>query len=206
MCVEKLSAPAAVRTRELRRQWHGVKSKCLPTAEDVFPEWRDSFEAFAKDMTALGWSPGMTIDKVDPDGVLEPRNVQFTTQQHNVRLRSNTKYVQAFGLSAPLCWFIENHPLCTVRDYHVVYGRIKSGWGAELAMTTPTRGRSKPMPNHYSRKSVVSACGRSMKVGEWASQPEAEVSAKDIARRLNLGWPAESAISVAVHGPRPPRA
>lgn len=156
-------------------------------------------------MTALGWKPGLTIDKVDREGVLDPRNIQFTTQQHNVRLRKNTKYIQAFGLSAPLCWFIENHPLCEVRDYHVVYGRIKSGWPAEEAMTTPTKGRKKPMPNRYSRRSVVEAFGRSMTVSEWASQPEALVESKDIARRLNLGWPPESAISVVAHGPRPPR-
>jgi hypothetical protein len=147
----------------------------------------------------------MTVDKVDPDGTLEPRNVQFTTQQHNVRLRSNTKYVEAFGLSAPLCWFIENHPLCAVRDYHVVYGRIKSGWTAEAAMTRPSSGRKKPMPNQYSRRSGLSAFGRQMTVSEWADQPEAEVGAKDIARRLNLGWPPDSAISVPAHGPRPPR-
>lgn len=191
--------------RELRRQWHGVKAKCLPGGEDVSPVWKDDFEAFAADIVELGWRPGLTVDKVDPHGTLEPRNVQFTTQQHNVRLRKNTKYVQAFGLSAPLCWFIENHALCSVRDYHIVYGRIKSGWDAERAMTQATAGRAKPMPNHYSRKSIVEAFGKSMSVSAWAGQPEASVGSKDIARRLNLGWPAESAIAVAVHGPRPPR-
>jgi hypothetical protein len=156
-------------------------------------------------MYCLGWKPGFTIERIDENKPFEPGNIQFIPYNSKIRtrMRKNTKYIECFGVSAPLAWFVETHPLCIVRDYHVVYGRIASGWSAEKAITTPTTGRKKPKHCAYSPSTVVEYNGEKIELSK--IQNDNGVQVKEIVKRLNLGWPLEQAINTPLNGVRPPR-
>lgn len=156
-------------------------------------------------MYCLGWKEGHSVERVIEEHPLEPGNIQFVPYNHKLRVRrrQNTKHVTAFGVVAPIAWFIENHAMCKVKDYHVIYGRIASGWSTEKAMTTPSSGRPKPEHCTYSPSTIVEFDGSSIKLSEIAQLNG--IKTKDLVKRLNLGWSLDQAINTPLHGVRPSR-
>ena len=189
----------------MKRQWCACISKSKPDLSDVWEDWRYDCKSFVEAMLCLGWTHGHTIERIIHDSPLEPDNIHFVPYDFKIRTRrrTNTKYVNAFGVFAPLAWFIESHPLCEVRDYHVVYGRIASGWSPEKAMTLSTAGRKKPGHCQYSPSTIVQYSGDLVKISQIQSQHG--LKTKDIVKRLNLGWTIEQAVETPIHGERPSR-
>lgn len=189
----------------LRRQWYTCLSKSKPDLSDVLPAWRYTPNAFIEAMYCLGWKSGHSIERVIEENPLEPGNIQFVPYNHKIRTRrrGNTRYVTAFGVVAPIAWFIDNHTLCKVKDYHVIYGRIASGWSVEKAMTTPSSGRPKPEHCTYSQSTVVEFNGVSEKLSNVAKS--SGIKTKDLVKRLNLGWSLDQAINTPLYGVRPSR-
>lgn len=58
---------------------------------EVCDEWRDTPEAFCKWAEENGWSPDLTIDRIDNEGNYEPGNCRFVTQAENNRNRIHPK-------------------------------------------------------------------------------------------------------------------
>lgn len=189
----------------LRRQWYACLAKAKPDMSDVLPQWRDNIDAFAEAMHCLGWLPGHTIERISANLPLEPRNLHFVPASAHIQRRSNTKYVFGFGIMAPLAWFIQEHPLCKIRDYHVVYGRIASGWSAEEAMMRDSNGRNKPAYGAYSPNSAIQHDGQTVSLSQIAKDNPHDLTTKDLVKRLNLGWSLDQAIDTPLNGVRPPR-
>jgi len=189
----------------LKRQWYACIAKSKPDLSDVWLDWRYDCKPFIEAMLCLGWSPGHTVERIVNNSPLEPDNVHFVPYDSKIRTRrrANTKYINAFGVFAPLAWFIESHPLCTVRDYHVVYGRIASGWDAERALTASTKARQKPHHCMYSPSTCVQYDGQFIKISQIKTQYG--LKTKDIVKRLNLGWSISQAVETPIHGERPSR-
>lgn len=172
---------------------------------DVLPAWRKTPGAFIEAMYCLGWQPGHSVERIIEEKPLEPANIHFVPYNYKTRTRRrhNTKYVTAFGVVAPIAWFLENHAMCKVKDYHVVYGRIASGWSSEKAMTTPSAGRQKPEHCAYSPSTVVELNGVRLKLSEISKF--SEIKTKDLVKRMNLGWSITQAIETPLNGIRPSR-
>lgn len=172
---------------------------------DVLPEWRETPKAFIEAMCCLGWKEGHSVERISYDSPLEPSNIQFVPYNHTIRTRrrGNTKYVSAFGVVAPIAWFIESHALCKVHDYHVIYGRIASGWPAERAMTIPSSGRKKPSHCEYAPSTIVDFNDGRHSLSEIAKSHG--IKTKYLVKRLNLGWPLDQAVNTPLNGVRPSR-
>lgn len=83
------------------RIWHSMRVRCrTPTAANfkyygargiaICPEWED-YSAFLTWALANGYSPSLSIDRIDPDGNYEPANCRWATpyeQVHNRRPRA----------------------------------------------------------------------------------------------------------------------
>jgi len=51
----------------------------------VCKDWQDSFESFYQWAIGSGYSKGLSIDRVDPDGDYEPNNCRWITVSENTR-------------------------------------------------------------------------------------------------------------------------
>jgi len=128
--------------------WLRIKSRCFnPRFHQwkdyggrgitMHPAWRDSFEAFYRD---VGDPPrGQTLDRKNNDGHYEPGNVRFTdriTQANNMRTnrlltfkgqtKTITQWARHVGVTAA-----------------TLFKRIEHGWTIERVLTTPTQGGGK---------------------------------------------------------------
>jgi hypothetical protein len=124
------------------KSWESMIARCYRPGHDTFhiyggagikvcKRWR-TFENFLADM---GERPdGMTIDRIDSTGDYEPSNCRWAnaeTQQNN---RSNVLKLEFGGLTmSPAQWA---RRIGTITR-HQIYGRLRLGWSAEKALTTP---------------------------------------------------------------------
>lgn len=98
----------------------------------VCPEWRDSFEAFARDM-APGFSPGLTLERIDNSRGYEPGNVRWATYIEQNRNRRSNRLLEFRGETKSLAEWVELLGL----NYDAVKARLaRLGWSVERALTT----------------------------------------------------------------------
>ena len=67
----------------------------------VCPEWHN-IEAFAEWVVKSNYKPGLTIDRIDPDGNYTPNNCRWVTRKQQANNRRNTVYVTIDGVTKTL--------------------------------------------------------------------------------------------------------
>lgn len=124
----------------LFRIWTGMKTRCLnPNAVGwpyyggrgikVCDAWRDSYEAFAHWARGSGYSPTLTIERVDVDGPYSPENCCWIPRDKQAQNKTTGRLDDGRRISEVAK---ENGlKIQTVRE------RIRKGWPKELAATTP---------------------------------------------------------------------
>lgn len=184
-----------------------MRDECVPPetlggAPKMPVDWYYDFDLFAEDVLRMGWKPSMMLVRIDSNGDYSRKNLMVCSKRVG---RSDAVVVSAFGLTKPLSWFVANHPACLVRDYHVVYGRVRQlGWDPSRAMTTPSR-TARPKPGRVTPSTLVVHNGLSQTVKRWHTELPSVVSATTAAKRIALGWSLETALVTPVRGTRPTR-
>lgn len=101
----------------------------------VSPEWLNNPTAFIEWGLANGYSPDLTIDRIDTHGHYEPSNCRFVTMEENNRNRARRRLIEAFGDSKILRdWSTDAR--CVV-SYATARTRLRKGWSPEAALSTP---------------------------------------------------------------------
>ena len=139
----------------LMRVWIGMRSRCNnPKRKEyknyggrgikVCDEW-DDFAVFYSWARKNGWAKGLDIDRIDNDGDYSPENCRVVSRKENLRHTRHNRHLEAFGESKIMIEWSED-PRCPV-SYRTLEARIRSGWEAERAISTPAVvGRPKMGP------------------------------------------------------------
>ena len=104
----------------------------------VCDEWLHSFETFKKWALENGYSEGLSIDRIDPNGNYCPENCRWTTMQ-----------VQ--GKNKRMCYLTFNGETKTREEWSMVTGisraniadRLHKGWSIERTLTEPVHNNEK---------------------------------------------------------------
>lgn len=131
------------------RTWTTMKSRCSdPNATDfaiyggrgisVCERWM-KFDNFFSDM---GQRPsGMSLDRINSNGNYEPGNCKWSNAREQALNKRNNRLITMWGFTFPSAKWASMYGLPTT----TVHLRMKNGWCAERAITTPHRKISSPM-------------------------------------------------------------
>lgn len=133
--------------------WMGIKARCFRKTDpayryygargiDMCEEWRISFQTFYDWSLSNGYRDDLTIDRYpNRDGNYDPSNCRWATWQEQAINKDSTTLVSAFGESKTTRQWVRD-VRARVSD-NTLRRRIRKGWDAELAITTPASETSK---------------------------------------------------------------
>jgi hypothetical protein len=128
------------------RSWQSMRERCYYQAHKNFDtyggrgitvcdEWKNSFEAFYKDM---GECPkGYSLDRIDSNGNYELNNCRWATRKEQADNRRNSLKLTYLGRTDTLKNFSEEYNI----PYTTVIDRLKRGWSIEKTLTTLNKKR-----------------------------------------------------------------
>lgn len=143
---ERLKYDKEKTSSKLYSIWHGMKCRCNTNSSGsydrygakgvaVCSEWNDDFTLFYDWAMSNGYSDGLTIDRINYNGIYEPSNcrwVDYKTQANNRRTNVRIEYNG------------ENHTLAEWSrilniNKATLYNRRKMGWSDEMILSTPIK-------------------------------------------------------------------
>lgn len=104
----------------------------------VCPQW-DNFDVFFRDM---GKKPNKkySLDRIDNDGNYEPGNCRWATQKQQVNNSSRVLRINAFGETLKSEEWAERYGV----PNKTIVNRLRKGWSAERAVSTPLKTLRSP--------------------------------------------------------------
>lgn len=126
---------------EMRRRCDEVERGPYHAARGikVCDRWQ-VFENFLADM-GLRPSNKHSIERIDNDGDYEPSNCKWATKREQNLNKRNNVVITAFGVTAPLGYFLPSPGGIATNEYKRAVRRIHRGWDAERALTEPSGNR-----------------------------------------------------------------
>src|SRR4029077_16821093 len=118
-----------------------MRGRCYNQRNHKFPRYGgrgisvcrrwDKFENFLADM---GRCPkGKSLDRIDNNGNYEPGNCRWATRKQQARNTATNRLIEFDGKSYCAAEWSEKTGL----SEHMIYQRIRLGWTAKRALTTP---------------------------------------------------------------------
>lgn len=122
----------------------------------VCDAWLDAPGDFFSWALSHGYSPELSLVRMDNDGPYEPGNCRWVTVKDQNRNRRDNRIVEAFGESKSIAEWSDD-PRCVV-PYQTLYlrvtGSLKKHWPPEAAITTKSNPRKTANRRSYRRKKV----------------------------------------------------
>ena len=127
------------------RSWSSMLGRCMNPNEPCYgryggrgiavcERWR-KFEHFFADM---GPCPeGLTLDRRNNEGNYNPCNCRWATRTQQARNRRSSHIITHNGKSLCIAEWSE----VLEWPYYIIQNRLRYGWSAERALSTPVRGR-----------------------------------------------------------------
>ncbi len=155
-CLSRDHAAAKARERNYRhgmartveyQTWKGMIQRCTnPAAPDfacyggrgitVCRRWLEGFENFYADM---GPRPdGFSLDRIEVDGDYAPENCRWASNLRQQNNRRSNHFLTVAGKTQSIADWAREYGLSDA----TISGRIKRGWDADRAVTTPAGGQS----------------------------------------------------------------
>lgn len=139
----------------LYRIWSGMKSRCYSAADrnyrrygargiEICPEWRNDFMAFRTWAIANGYQDGLSIYRIDNDGMYSPENCRWVDHKAQSNNRRTNVYITYKGETHTAAEWAER---TGIKEGTLVM-RKRNGWSDSECLEIP------PMPqnNQTTRK------------------------------------------------------
>lgn len=126
----------------LRRRYHSVKHRCYYPRSTVYvhyggrgiqmcDEWKHSFDSFYDWAIKAGFSPALTLERINNDGNYEPSNCAWVDKKTQANNRRSSRHIEAFGEVLTLQQWADKSGMS--RD--VIARRLDRGWSVERSLT-----------------------------------------------------------------------
>lgn len=131
--------------KHIYKLWYDMKRRCEDPRRDdyeryggrgirVCEEWQ-SFQNFLDWSRSSGYSPGLTIDRIDNSGNYSSENCRWATYTEQANNKRGNHLITFNGKTLTMAeWARE-----TGISYYVIRARQHRGWSAEKTLTTPVR-------------------------------------------------------------------
>lgn len=129
----------------LYRIWIGFRQRCNNPNRSGYKDYGgrgityakawDSYPVFKEWALRNGYKAGLELDRANNDGNYTPRNCKWSTRDEQARNTSRVRMLSAFGEAKIMVEWVEDRR-CIV-GYGTLESRMRRGWEAERAMTTP---------------------------------------------------------------------
>jgi len=179
--------------------WHAMRARCkYPSQENyhlyggrgisVCVRWLD-FASFVEDMGEC--PPGMTLDRINPDGDYTKDNCRWTDAKQQARNRRNNRLLEHHGKKQTLAEWAEELGI----SRSVLNQRLNAyGWSTEKALSTPVKFGQKTTHPRKKNRMYITYQGETKSVDEWAAKTG--ISRSTIVSRIKTyGWSAEKALT-----------
>lgn len=115
--------------------WKGIKARCYNKNHKNYDryggrgivmcdDWKNSFEEFEQWALRSGYEDGLTVDRIDNNGIYSPDNCRLVTRVAQANNRSNSIMVTYNGKTETLSWWAKELGI----KYSTLYHRIITGW------------------------------------------------------------------------------
>lgn len=133
----------------LHKIWSSMKERCYRSGHshyadyggrgiEVCEEWRNDFPAFKKWAEANGYANNLSIDRKDVNGDYSPENCRWATMREQQNNKRSNHLVSYNGATHTITEWADMLGInkTTIKE------RLRCGWTAEKALTTPVRKRT----------------------------------------------------------------
>ena len=121
--------------------WQMMKQRCLNPKHRTFKwygarsisvcqEWLE-FMPFYEWAMGNGYSEGLTLDRIDPNGNYAPDNCRWASWKEQMNNKRSNRLILAFGKTMT----IQEWADATGIHRSTIVGRLKAGWTPEQAVT-----------------------------------------------------------------------
>lgn len=118
--------------------WKNIKGRCYNSNHvnykdyggrgiKMCDEWHDSFENFANWALSSGYSEGLTVDRINNDGLYEPSNCRLVGRKEQANNRRNSITITYNGATMNISEWADMFGM----KYSTIYSRLKRGLSAD---------------------------------------------------------------------------
>lgn len=133
----------------LYNTWADMINRCYKPNSKGYPsygargvrvcgEWLNDPSKFIEWVMALGWKPGLTVDRINSDGNYDPSNVRVADRITQANNTSRNIYLEVNGERRTVAEWAKIKGL----PYGTLVSRLQRGWEVGRALHTPKQRRN----------------------------------------------------------------
>lgn len=179
---------------KLRNAWFGMMRRCYTTDRPDYQhyrnvkvrmcdEWLNDFDAFASWSLENGAEMGLSLDRIDNNGIYSPDNCRWTVKRVQANNTSTNDYIAYDGRTQTIADWAKEYKI----PYFRLYSRIMKGWDMKKCLEQP-RKKAANANTH-----TMTINGETRTLSEWAKIAGLEYHL--VYSRFAAGWPPEDVIS-----------
>lgn len=130
--------------------WCGMKNRCYSPNNPSYKyygargiklcdEWVHNFTSFREWAENNGYEDGLSIDRIDNDGIYEPKNCRWVTISEQASHQRKIKILNVNNENFSLRELSEIYNINTTTLYYRIF---RLGWSIDKALNTPTRKKN----------------------------------------------------------------